>query len=57
MSGKHGPLSIGYNPYNIPTSTKVDPNLYLSGEFSSECLNMLQIVVSHTTCNIYNHFV
>ena len=48
MSGKHGPLSIGYNPYNIPASTNVDPNLYLSGEFSSECLNMLQVVVSHT---------
>ena len=48
MSGKHGPLSIGSNLYyNIPTSN-VDPNLYLSGEFSSECLNMLQVVVAHT---------
>ena len=37
MSGKHGQLSIAYAVPGRPSYTYVDPNLYLSGGFTSEC--------------------
>ena len=36
MSGKHGQLSIASAAPGRPSYTYVDPNLYLSGSYTSE---------------------